>query len=234
MKPFLVVILLALGTAFILTGMYSSQRELSLLKNIGETISLANVKNISHYLFIIRPSATNRSFIGKENAPILFLAYLDFSSPTSEAFLTETYPELYQDYITTGKIKYLPKYYLTTEDYHLKTERFIYAQTTLCINRLSPRYYGEAYFTLFNTDTQHIDNLVRSYNISMESFHTCLEQADFEELRQDSMETEMLSLIGFNPVFYVGIDHPERRIYGIPSYERIQRIIKDYQIEIGD
>jgi len=49
--------------------------------------------------------------IGQENAPITMIEFSDFQCPLCKKFFDETYPTIFKDYISTGKVKYVMKHF---------------------------------------------------------------------------------------------------------------------------
>ena len=229
-KITLILLVMCLLILVFVTGGYyaiSELRKISAVRQVG-------IKNITSYMLSTTPNIEARLYYGNQKAPLVFVAYMDMNSSTSKKFIENIYPQLRDEYIHTGKMKFYAKYYLTKEDYVKKTERFIYAQSLACSGYLSRDNYYDFYVELIGTSLKELGKLLQKYNISKEDFNKCFENIDFPELHQDSFEVEKFNIISLNPVFYIGVEQPRQIIAGIPVYSDLKRTLKDLQISIGD
>ena len=136
MKSILVWAILC-ALVFLLSGIFVISQEAALHERFGDSLS-AIMHSRPTNLLVFFPTQDNTPLIGDPNAPLLFVSYLDPTSKTTATFFDEYYPQLHEDFIATKKIRYIPKFSITSRDYQLKTERFIYAQTLFCIHALDP------------------------------------------------------------------------------------------------
>jgi hypothetical protein len=178
------------------------------------------------------PSIASRPAYGNPNASVTMLAFLDIDSETSKKFIMDIFPKLKQDFIDTGKIKYYHKNYITSEDYKVKNNRYIYATTLSCIKMLKEDSYYDVYFELFK-NSSNISSVVSKYNVSVDNFTYCLQNNEFDEIKEDMSEVENFG-IPFGQKFYIGYTaNYNTGLDGIPSYTTFRRTINEYQMRIG-
>ncbi|MBW2992580.1 hypothetical protein KY345_05160 [Candidatus Woesearchaeota archaeon] len=192
---------------------------------------------IDHFyrLYLVsEPDIEGRSYYGREDAGITLVAYIYPGSDISRYFFKDVLPQLMGEFINTGNVRFYPKNYLTIEDFREKNERFIYAQSQLCVNKLKQDSFHDFYFKLFDINNiTEIAGLVEEYGISGKDFSRCLEEQEFDELKRDILEVETFG--AGNPRFYIGLMAKYNTVLdGVPSYTRFRRVIREYQTIIGE
>ncbi|MBS3158005.1 hypothetical protein J4206_01830 [Candidatus Woesearchaeota archaeon] len=181
------------------------------------------------------PNHRDMAFLGDDDAPIKFVAYLDIASGSSKFFILSILPLLKENYIDKGIIKFYAKQPITNDDLKKHTDKFIYYKSLLCIREIKKEVYFKFYFDLYyNQSIDDISYLLDKHGISAEGYEECMRDRDFEAAAIDISETENFGIIGINPKFYIGIDGTDfTAIEGIPKFNRFNRTIKDYEILIG-
>jgi protein-disulfide isomerase len=180
------------------------------------------------------PIIDNRPFFGNKNADINLIGYLEFNSEESKYFILEVFPKIEKDYIKNGKMRFFHKNYVTKNDFKEQNENFFYAVSLNCVEEIKSEIFWDFYFDLFNIDLKEIKILLKKYNISEKKFSDCLKNPNLDVIKEDSSEVENFDIVGMNPKFYIGIGRDNSDIYGVPSYERFKRVIRQYQLIMGD
>ncbi len=203
---------------------------------VSEKLKAGDINFLYDFYISATPEIYDRPYYGYENASITFIVYIDFTEGSSDYFMDKIFPQLAQEFIYTGKIRYYHKNALSVDDYNSKTSNFIYAQALQCVYSLKKESYFDFYFDIFNvTQQEDLPALAGKYGILEDKFRECLEKSDFDEIRQDVSEVENYGLVGISPRFYIGITDTDNTIIdGIPSYQKLRRTIRRYQIQLGD
>jgi len=195
----------------------------------------SNDFNYLYGFYITRiPNLGNRFFFGNENASINLIAYLDLNSESSRYFISETFPNIENEYIKPGKIKFFHKNYVTFQDFKEKNENFMYAVYLTCAEEIKREVFWNFYFDLFNSEIKEMPSLLEKYGIPTKEFDNCLKNPNLEKIKEDVSEVENFYIVGMNPKFYIGIGRDNRVIEGVPNYNKFKRIIRQYQLVIGD
>ncbi len=201
---------------------------------LREKIESKDLKYIYNFYTDYLPSVDQEEIYGNEKAPITMIAYLDITSESSRYFIRNIFPKLNEDYISVGKLKYIPKVHLTMSDYEEKNNKYIIAASLICVKKIDGSKYFDFYFSLFNlTDLKELAGIIERRDISKEEFRNCLKEDHFEDFKEEISEAENLALIGLNQRFYIGIGKDIRTIDGVPEYDIFRRTIREYEIIIG-
>lgn len=180
------------------------------------------------------PNLEGRQYYGNGNASIKIIAFADMSSENSKEFISKIFPALKQDFIDTGKARFYHKHYITADDYKEKSKTYLNAKELQCMNFIDKEKYYTFYFDII-AGNQDTGNLVNKHGIPKQLFYYCMEKQNFEELLEDMSETENFGIVGVNPRFYIGIgDNDYTVVDGIPPYSKFKRVIRQYQLILGD
>jgi len=202
---------------------------------VKEKISSKDFNYLYDFYISSIPNINERPFFGSDKAAIYFIAYLDITSEASQYFISEIFPELKREYIDKGIVKFYAKNHITIQDFEDKNEKFIYAQTLLCVSSLNQESYYPFYFDLFRLGEKDINALLTKYNISIIKYNKCMDEEKFDELKEDISETENFGLRGINGRFYIGITGINyKALNGVPKYVKFNRTIRDYELVIGN
>lgn len=205
---FSIIIILALVS--IPYGAY--QAEQSRRAEIGVESTTAN-EYAEEIFSSKKPSLEGRSFYGNESADITLVVYSNPLSVSGKAFQNTTLPLILNNYVHTGQVKLYHKYHLTNEDFTSQNENFIYAKTLECINK----GYSEKYYSVL---------------FKGEAVPPC--NATNIELSSLILEVENFGMAAVEPRIYLGINGGDYTIIeGIPSTDRLNALIRDYQTRLG-
>lgn len=130
--------------------------------------------------------STNGSIkvIGSENAPITMTEYSDFQCPLCHKYFTETYPTLYKDYIKTGKVKYVFKYFPLKNIHAQANLAALAAECALEQNK-----FWEMHDQIFQTQDKWSDQanaeeqfrtLAANLGLDKEQFNSCLSSHKYQ------------------------------------------------------
>ncbi len=229
----ILILILSLGY-----GLIKSQKQ----KNVVSISKLHNdsLNKFVSFYFSKKPDIENRPFLGKESAPLTLIFFGETKSIYSKVFFKNIFPIIKSEYIDTGKLKFYYKYNLDFKDIELFSQKFQYAKTLECVNFLAPKYYWTYYFNSilnnysYSTDIYDSEKLF-NYAIKKQDFYDCLINKTTPNLIKDAYDIQALDLEGITPVIYLGIsDTSYTIIKGVPSIQKLKKLIKRKQILLGD
>lgn len=173
---------------------------------------------------IKRPSLQARVPLGELDAPITLIAYLDNSSAT-QYFLHEILPILEDEFIADGSLVYYQKPYIPMESYAHHDIQYRRARVLYCVQQLTPTEYHRLSRLLY----------IQNETSGLRDFEDCLDEPEPEFIKQDALESHSFGTRGISPKLHLSIKGTDVTVLdGIPSMQRIRRIIRSYEIQVGD
>ncbi|MFH1408872.1 MAG: hypothetical protein ABIH34_03120 [Nanoarchaeota archaeon] len=234
MKKFIVLVLLGIVIYLITSFIAFADLEYARKPAVQEKVEGKDIKGLYDFYVASTPESEGRPSYGDETASITIMVFQDPGSDASHFFMRERFPELMQEFIMPGKARFIPKYYLTLQDFEEKTDTFLYANTLACVNILKPDVYFDVYMESFTVSLEKLTTLITAKGITEEQLMECMTRPP-QDLIQDLSEVEGFGIVGIAPRIYVGIHGQGNTILnGVPSYQRIWRSIRDQQILLGD
>ena len=198
---------------------------------LNEKIDSFNADYLYRNYVAAKPDIKDRPFFGNEKANIVMISYLDSGADSTKRFLDEDYPILKKEFIDTGRLRFVVKYYLDSTDLDKNSERFKAYSYLECARKTSPDF-GRIYFDIIKDGANRTDAQSQEQGSKMKK---CMETENFENIKVDAMEVENLGMIGLNPRFYIGINgNVNTALDGIPTITRINQTVRLYEIELGE
>ena len=157
--------------------------------------------------------------LGEEDAPVTMVEFSDFQCPYCARFFEQTFPQLKENYIKTGKVKlafrHLP---LSFHQYAQKT-----AEASECANEQGK--FWEYHDTVFNNQDQLSDTILSTWageiGLDVKKFDDCLESGKYKEkVQADSNDAGSYGVSG-TPSFFVN----GKLLVGAQPYEAFQQVI---------
>lgn len=210
--------------------------ELKRQDSLQKQIQNGQFGNTFTFYMMSNPNLNNRQYYGINNASITLIGYLDPTSESGRFFINNNFPQLKNEFIDTGSVKFYPKYYVTEEDITNKNDNFIYATYISCMEKADEKKYFDFYLDTFQLqDKSQLSGLIVKYNLSVSEFNDCLSNTSMNEIYEDASEIRRFGMLGISPRFYVGIEGRDNRaIDGVPNYNSFKRVIKLYQFMLGE
>jgi len=178
----------------------------------------------------IEVSEDDDPFLGLENAPVTLIEFSDFECPFCRRFYTETLPLIKEDYVDTGKVKFVYRDF-PLESIHPSASKA--AQAANCAGDQDK--YWEYHDLLFENQTfwanENSTNVFKSFSSSLaldeEQFNNCLDNGKYEyEISKDLQDGLDAGVNYATPTFYVnGII-----VVGAQPYEVFKQVI-DSELE---
>jgi protein-disulfide isomerase len=149
-------------------------------------------------------SVGDNPFLGNKNARVVLLDFSDYQCPFCGRFVRETMPELEQEYIKTGKVKYVFRD-LPIEAIHpfaLKA-----AEAVRCAGEQST--YWEMHYRLYQNqnalDVGSMPAHAQALGMNLAAFTACLNSGKYATgIRKDMADASAAGISG-TPTFVVGL-----------------------------
>ncbi len=167
------------------------------------------------------------SILGADNAKVTVVEFSDFQCPYCEKFATDAYPQIYDAYIKTNKIKFAYRHYPLTS-IHPNTQKA--AEASECANEQNK--FWEYNNLLFKNQTtwspQAITDAADSFTgyaaqlgLNTDQFRSCLDTDKYKEnVQKDAADGDIASVDGTPTLFINGW-----RIVGAQPFAKIQALI---------
>lgn len=161
---------------------------------------------------------------GVEDAPVLIIEYSDYQCPYCSRYTLETLPQIEQDYIETGKVRYVFKDFPLS--FHAQAN--LAAQAARCAGD-QDSYWG-MHDLLFadqgewanENAAQVFSTLADRLGLDVSQFDACLESGAYEDAIQSDFEEGMSVGVSGTPAFFVN----GQFISGAQPYEVFQQAIE--------
>lgn len=147
---------------------------------------------------------------GKPDAPITFVEFSDFQCPFCESFYNQTYPQILNSYVDTGKVKIVFKQF-PIDSLHPNAREAALASE--CANEQGKFWpYHNALFgnqtTWANQNSTQVVNSLKKYSLDLKlntiRFDSCLDSKRYgRAIDKDSQEGSLYGVSG-TPTFYIG------------------------------
>ena len=175
----------------------------------------------------------NSPAMGNSNAPVTIVEFSDFQCPFCDAFFTDTLPQIKQEYVDTGKAKFILKEFPL--DFH--TNARLAANAAECANEQGK--FWEYHDVLFKSQSQW-ENLSNSdassafkqsavdLGLKTSDFNSCLDSKKYDSLvSKESQEGSMYGVSG-TPTLYVGNEkNGYTQIVGAQPYSTFKQTIEN-------
>lgn len=169
----------------------------------------------------LNPRKGTTPYFGKQDAPVEIIEFSDFQCPFCKRFFEETYPQIKEEYIKTGKVKmYYRDFPLPSHQYAQKA-----AEAARCAGD-QEKYWAmhDEMFTYQNAiSADELKFYAETIGLDMASFSTCLDTGKYaEEVQKDVADGQAMG-VGGTPTFFInGII-----ISGAYPFEAFKQIIDE-------
>ena len=178
-------------------------------------------------------SVNDSLFLGSKSSSITITAYLDTSEKSSKDFIDNIYPQISDEFIKNGSVRMYFKSNILSEvkDYN----NFLSIQLLECFKNYKRESYFDYYFDIFNNPyDEDFELLAKKHGLSDEQIVICNNKST-TSLKNDLDELDKFQLLGYNPVFLIGVEGRQNDIIiGVQNFERFKKYIRDIQISIGE
>lgn len=150
-------------------------------------------------------SEDDDAVLGDPDAPVTMIEFTDYQCPFCERYFTESYSQIFKNYIETGKVKYILRDF-PLEPIH--PEAIPAANAAECVrDQTDDETYFKYHDLIFqNQKTLSAENYktwAKDFDIDQEEFATCVDELKFEEeIRADEAEGRTYGVRG-TPGFFI-------------------------------
>lgn len=159
---------------------------------------------------------------GNANARVVITEYSDYQCPFCARFTLDTLPLLQNDYIETGKVKFVFK------DYPIPNHKYaqIAAQATYCAGEQNEEFFWKMHVSLFENqkDITKEDMIKRAESMGINSnvFRSCLETEKYKNLVLRNRQDGIRAGVTGTPTLFIN----DQKITGIQPYENLVKLIE--------
>jgi protein-disulfide isomerase len=201
---------------------------LLILPSIRENMTpVGEIKTIDP---IDRPQADGTA-LGDPNAPVLVEVWEDFQCPACQAYSQQIEPLVVQNYVETGKARYVFRHYPFLDDRVATKESDQAANASMCAAE-QDRFWDYHDMLFANWDSENagafadkrLVAFADSLGLDMAAFNACFEEnVYFDQIQQDSNDGEQLGVSGTPSVF---VNKQIIRPGYVPTYDDIAQAIE--------
>lgn len=168
--------------------------------------------------------ADDDAFLGDKNAPVTVIEFTDYECPFCRQFSEQTFPEIMEKYIDTGKVKWVVRDFpLAFHSFSKET-----AMAAECVREQSnnKKYFEYRDLVFANQENLNSENL-RAWAHELVAddsrFNRCLNTGKFEaEVEKDLADGETAGVAGTPNFFVNGI-----QVMGAVNFSTLQEIIEE-------
>ncbi|MFB6158514.1 MAG: DsbA family protein [Candidatus Nanohalobium sp.] len=168
--------------------------------------------------------------LGDKDAPVTIVEYADYQCPFCRKYFTETFSKIKENYIDTGKVRYIYKDFPLPQLGHDNAIEM--AEAANCAkdqgkywemhdklykeqNEISPRRTAKF-------DAKKIDQWAEEIGLNMSQYNQCMESDKYKsEVQQDRREGKTLGVSG-TPTFFIN----GKKLVGAQPYSRFETVIE--------
>ena len=199
-------------------GQQAIRKDLDEIKTLLRSLSCGGAPAAPQNVVL---NVADASFKGEKDAKVTLVEYTDFQCPFCGKYVHETFPQIEEDYIKTGKVKYVRK------DFPLESihpNAFKAAEATRCAQEQDKGW--EMHARLFNNQQQlAVTNLpehAQAVGLDTTAFQQCLDSGKYAaQIRKDMNEAQGAGVTG-TPSFFLGKSDPSGKIKATHSLKGAQ------------
>ena len=165
-------------------------------------------------------SVAGAPFMGEEKAQLTLIEYSDYQCPFCSRHSRNTMPQLTENYISNGKLKFVMREFPLTS---LHPRAVAASLAALCANDQGK--YWEMHNVLFDNQRKMSDDQIKSYaetiGLDVDAFVGCMDAGKYnDQVASDLAEGRGLGITG-TPSFALGMTDPDD-----PNKVKVMKIIK--------
>ena len=183
----------------------SLKKDMQDLKKEVDTLkakSTAAPAQPSQELQDVTASIDDDPFKGKTDAPVTIIEFSDYQCPFCGRFVKNTFPEIKEKYIDTGKVKYVFRDYPL--DFHKQAPKA--SEAANCAGDKGK--YWEMHDKLFdNQNALTLENLrqyAKDIGLDADSFNTCIDSGKHAAEITNDLEDGKKAMVSGTPSFIIG------------------------------
>jgi protein-disulfide isomerase len=169
--------------------------------------------------------------MGKQDAPVTMIEFSDFQCPFCKRHFDDTFHQIEQEYVTTGKVRYVYKHYPL--DFHENAKPAALASE--CANEQGK--FWEYHDVLFEKQTEwetqdanatSFKRYATDLGLNADSFNSCLDSKKYEQKVEKELQEGSTYGVSGTPAFYIGNEKQGyTQIEGAQPFSTIKRTIDE-------
>lgn len=168
---------------------------------------------------------------GDENAPLTIVEFSDYQCPFCGRHVKNTYPQIEEEYIKTGKVKYV------FADFPLAFHKEAPEASEAALCAGDQGKFWEMHDVLFNNQralqAENLPKYAQEAGVNnMESFNACLKNDKYKKTVDDNLEAGKKAGIRGTPSFILGYSTPDNKDVKFVSMIRGARPFESFKSEI--
>jgi protein-disulfide isomerase len=169
--------------------------------------------------------------LGDESAPVLVEVFEDFQCPACQQYSLETEPQLIENYVATGKIRYVFRHFPFIDDQSFTKESDRAALASECAAEQGRFWdYHVIVYTNWDGENQGAYNdkrlgaFAESIGLDMEKFNACMRDERYQDkISQDLAAGRQYGATGTPSVFVNGVQVAPGYV---PTFEQLSQAIQ--------
>jgi protein-disulfide isomerase len=250
-KPFVLTLVLALLSLIVAIGAFlrisSLTQELSQMRIENEKLS-ASVEELKKRPIIGVPGVPLKSKMitidkqtdyakGDENAPITVIEYCDYQSLFCAHFHNEVFPKLDNDYISTGKVRYIYRNF-PRETHGMAIPA---ANAVRCAGEQG-KYWEFQEFVFANPENLNVEKIIthaEGSGLNLGEFKKCVDEKRYESQILEEKKAGLENGIGTVPSLLIGKTRNDNKLQasnliGARNYNNLRNYVEDLLNEKKD
>jgi protein-disulfide isomerase len=168
----------------------------------------------------IKVSADDDPVQGSKDAPVTIIEFSDFQCPYCAKFYTQTLPQIRENYIDTGKVKFVYRDYpLSSHQYAKKA-----AEAAECAHEQGKfwEFHDMIYENQIDLNYEKLKQYAIDLGLNTNEFNICLDSGRMsQEVMKDFQDGSNYGVTG-TPSFFIN----GTKLVGVQPFEAFQRIIE--------
>ncbi len=166
----------------------------------------------------LKISADNDPVLGSENAPVTIIEFSEFRCPFAGRFARDTFPKIREDYIETGKVKFVYRDFLV----HSTSQKA--QEASECAHEQGKfwEYHDLLYQNQRALEVDDLKSYAEQLGLDMTKFEECLDSGKYaDEVEKDTKDGRAYGVRG-TPTFFIN----GKKFVGAQPYEKFREEIE--------
>jgi len=159
---------------------------------------------------------------GNANAKVVITEYSDYECQFCAMFAMQTLPQLQNDYIETGKVRFVFK------DYPIQNHEFAQkaSEATYCAGEQKEDLFWQMHVDLFSDQKsisrENLTELAKKYEMNVQAFDACLDSDRYKNLVLRNKSEGKSRGVTSTPTIFIN----DTKLLGVQPYENMKKAIE--------
>lgn len=158
---------------------------------------------------------------GNEDAPVTIIEFSEYQCPFCGRYSRETLPQITEDYIETGKVKYYFRDFpLSFHQYAQKA-----SEATRCANDQGKfwEYHDQVFENQATLNEDNLKEWAADLGLDADQFNDCLDEGQFEQVVKKDLADGQTAGVRGTPSFFIN----GQVLRGAQPYEEFKKVIDE-------